>query len=52
MYWGIGVLGIVLYVVLGILCWRKGHRLLFVIGIFMTLLWLIGAVIPPKAQQA
>lgn len=53
-YWGIGgiVLYLVLLVVLGIMCLRKGHWVMFIIGFFMPLFWLIGAVIPPKAQRA
>jgi len=51
MYWGIGVLGFVLYAVLlfvlGVKCLRKGHWLMFIFGIFLPLFWLIGAMIPP-----
>lgn len=27
---------------------RKGHTILFIIGIFLPILWLIGAIIPAK----
>jgi len=26
---------------------RKGHWIMFIVGIFMPLFWLIGAVMPP-----
>jgi hypothetical protein len=52
MWWGIGgglaVLWIVLMVTLGITTLRKGHWVLFILGIFFPLLWIIGAVSPPK----
>ena len=32
---------------LGITTLRKGHWVLFILGIFLPLLWIIGAVIPP-----
>ena len=42
-----GILYFVLLVTLGTLTLRKGHTALFVIGIFLPFLWLIGAVIGP-----
>jgi hypothetical protein len=55
MWWGIGggiVLYFVLMVVLGVSCLRKGHWVMFVLGIFIPIFWLIGAVIPPARPQA
>jgi hypothetical protein len=53
MWWGIGgglaILWIVLMVTLGIMTLRKGHWVLFILGIFLPLLWIIGAVLPPTA---
>jgi hypothetical protein len=55
-WWGLGGFGIVLYFVLlfflGLSCLRKGHWVMFIIGIFFPLFWLIGAVIPPTRPQA
>jgi hypothetical protein len=54
MYWGIGfgaLLYIVLLITLGVMTLRKGHWVMFVLGIFMPLFWLIGAVIPPTTAQ-
>ena len=46
-FFGFGLLYIVLLVTLGIFSLRKGHWVMFVIGIFLPLFWAIGAVIPP-----
>jgi hypothetical protein len=46
-YVGGAILYLVLMVTLGIMTLRKGHWVMFVVGIFLPLLWLIGAVIPP-----
>ena len=52
MWWGIGgglmIIWIVLIVTLGVVTLRKGHWVLFILGIFLPLFWIIGAVIPPK----
>jgi len=52
MWWGIGgglmILWIVLIITLGITTLRKGHWVLFILGIFLPLFWIIGAVIPPS----
>jgi hypothetical protein len=46
--WGLlGVLYIVMLFVLGITSLRKGHWIMFIIGIALPLFWLIGALIPP-----
>ena len=47
---GFGLLYIVLLVTLGILSIRKGHWVMFIIGIFFPLFWLIGALMPPRQQ--
>jgi hypothetical protein len=47
-FWiGGGVLYIVLLITMGVLTLRKGHTALFIIGIFLPFLWLIGAIMPP-----
>ena len=54
MWWGIGgglaVLYVVLLVVLGMNCLRKGHWVMFILGCFMPLFWLIGAVMAPTRR--
>jgi hypothetical protein len=50
MWWGIGsgiFLYLVLLVTLGVMTLRKGHWVMFIIGIVLPIFWLIGAVIPP-----
>jgi hypothetical protein len=45
---GFGILYFVLLVTLGIMAIRKGHWVMFIIGIFFPLFWLIGALLPPR----
>src|SRR5262249_28970308 len=55
MWWGIGfgaLLYIVLLVTLGVMTLRKGHWVMFILGLFLPIFWLIGAVIPPTAARA
>jgi hypothetical protein len=40
------VLYFVLIITLGVLSLRKGHWVMFLIGIFLPLFWLIGALLP------
>ena len=48
---GLGILYLVLLVTLGILSLRKGHWIMFIIGIFIPLFWLIGALLPPRQPR-
>ena len=41
------VLYLTALIVLGLGTLRKGHYVLFVVGIFFPLFWLIGAIMPP-----
>ena len=47
MWFGLGAIYIVLMITLGILSIRKGHWVMFILGIFLPLFWLIGALLPP-----
>jgi hypothetical protein len=49
MYYGIGlgVLYLAILVTLGVTTLRKGHGWIFVIGIFIPVLWLVGALMRP-----
>jgi hypothetical protein len=40
------VLYFILLVTLGIMSIRKGHWIMFIIGIFIPLFWIIGALLP------
>ncbi len=42
------VLYVVLLITLGILSIRKGHWVMFLIGIFLPIFWLIGALLPRR----
>ena len=46
-YFGLGAIYLVLIITLGILSIRKGHWVMFLIGIIFPLFWLIGALMPP-----
>jgi hypothetical protein len=43
----LGALYFVLLVTLGIIAIRKGHWIMFIVGIFIPLFWIIGALLPP-----
>jgi ATP/ADP translocase len=50
--WGLlVVIYFVLLVVLGVTSLRKGHWIMFIIGIFLPLFWIIGAVMPPVERD-
>jgi hypothetical protein len=50
--WGLlVVIYFVLLVVLGVTSLRKGHWIMFIIGIFFPLFWVIGAVMPPVERD-
>ena len=55
MWWGIGFgafLYFVLLLTLGLVTLRKGHWMMFIVGIFLPFFWLIGALIRPTAAAA
>jgi len=45
---GGGILYFILIVTLGVLTIRKGHWVIFIIGIFLPFFWLIGALLPSR----
>jgi hypothetical protein len=47
-----GIIYFILLVTLGIMSIRKGHWVMFIIGIFFPLFWLIGALLPPRQEAA
>jgi hypothetical protein len=47
---GLGILYVVLMITLGILSIRKGHWVMFLLGIFLPIFWIIGALMPPKQR--
>ena len=48
MGWLLGIIYFVLLVTLGVLSLRKGHWVMFLIGLFLPIFWLIGALLPPR----
>jgi hypothetical protein len=46
----LGVLYLTLLIALGLTTLRNGHYVLFIVGIFLPLLWIFGAVIAPTAN--
>ncbi len=48
----LAVLYLVILVTLGLTTLRKGHVVLFIVGIIFPFLWLIGAVIAPTPRAA
>ena len=50
-YWTGGLLAllyIVLLISLGVTTIRKGHWVMFLVGIFLPVFWIIGALMPPR----
>jgi hypothetical protein len=56
MWWGIGIGGGILYLVLlatlCIMTIRSGHGWMFFFGIFLPLFWLVGAFMQPRPAAA
>lgn len=53
MLWaGLGIVYVILLVTLGIMSIRKGHWVMFLLGIPLPLFWLIGAMMPPRGAVA
>jgi hypothetical protein len=45
------LLWLVLLISLGMTTLRKGHWFMFILGIFLPIFWIIGAVMPPRTPQ-
>ena len=43
---------LVLIITLGVTTLRKGHWVMFILGIFLPFFWIIGAIMPPTARAA
>jgi hypothetical protein len=54
MWWVFGGFAALLYlgliITLGATTIRKGHWIMFVVGIFLPLFWIIGALMPPAGR--
>ena len=55
MWWGVGILGFLLYLTilftLGLMTLRNGHGWMFFFGIFLPILWIFGAFMRPPETQ-
>lgn len=51
MGWILGIIYFVLLVTLGIVSLRKGHWVMFIIGLFIPLFWFIGALLPRRVVR-
>ena len=45
-----GAIYLVLILTLGIMSIRKGHWIMFIVGIFIPIFWLIGALMPSRRR--
>jgi hypothetical protein len=45
---GLGVLYLVLLFTVALITFRKGHWVLGLIGIFIPIVWILGAILPAK----
>ena len=50
LYGILGLIWFVLLITLGVISIRKGHWVMFIIGIFLPLFWFIGALLPRKVR--
>ena len=48
----LGVLYFTMLVSLGVATLRKGHHVLFFVGIIFPILWVVGAMMQPTAEAA
>jgi len=52
MSWGIvgGIIYFVLLVTLGVISIRKGHWIMFLVGLIIPIFWFIGALMPSRRR--
>jgi hypothetical protein len=48
----LALLYVTAWFVLGLATLRRGHTMLFWVGIFLPVLWIIGALMPPTPRAA
>ena len=46
----LAVIYLSLFVALGLATLRRGHWIMFILGIFIPIFWIIGALIPPTER--
>jgi hypothetical protein len=51
LYVGLGIIYLFLLLYLGVKTIKNGHWILFIIGFFIPLVWIVGGMIPPKGMS-
>ena len=51
MGWIFGIIYFLLLVSLGVVSLRKGHWVMFIVGLFIPLFWIIGAIMPRRMAR-
>ena len=47
----LGIVWLILLITLGIMSIRRGHWVMFLIGLFFPVFWIIGALLPPRQRN-
>jgi hypothetical protein len=51
LYVGLGIIYVFLLIFLGVRTIKNGHWILFIIGFFIPLVWILGGMLPPKGMS-
>ena len=51
LYVGLGIIYVFLLLFLGVKTIKNGHWILFVIGFFIPIVWIVGGMLPPKGMS-
>ena len=51
LYVGLAIIYLFLLIFLGVRTIKNGHWILFIIGFFMPLVWIIGGMLPPNGMS-
>ena len=51
LYVGLGIIYIFLLIFLGVRTIKNGHWILFIIGFFIPIVWILGGMLPPKGMS-
>lgn len=53
LWFGLGIIYVVLLITCGVMSIRNGHWVMFIVGIFLPVFWIIGALMrPPEGRTA
>jgi hypothetical protein len=51
LYVGLGIIYVFLLIFLGVKTIKNGHWILFILGFFIPLVWIVGGMLPPKGMS-